>query len=92
MANTKKSKPDFHGAMPGEKSKEMYEDFLADLRKKYPGVDRIRDGKVTPGFLVPEPEGTVVCVEKGRSDRRAVQGLTPLLNATKPCDAPSSAR
>jgi len=47
MANTKKSKPDFHGAMPGEQSKQMYDAFLADLRKKYPGVDRIKDGKVS---------------------------------------------
>ena len=46
MANTKKSKPDFHGAMPGEQSKQMYDAFLADLRKKYPGVNRIKDGKV----------------------------------------------
>ncbi|ORY90134.1 D-Tyr tRNAtyr deacylase-like domain-containing protein [Leucosporidium creatinivorum] len=44
-ANVKKgSKPDFHGAMPGETSKQMYDDFLADLRSKYK-ADRIFDGQ-----------------------------------------------
>lgn len=47
MANTKKSKPDFHGAMPGEQSKQMYDDFLADLRKRYSAPDKIKDGKVS---------------------------------------------
>lgn len=48
QANLRKgSKPDFHGAMPGEKSSEMYDAFLADLRKKYK-ADKIFDGKVGP--------------------------------------------
>lgn len=44
-ANVRKgSKPDFHGAMPGDRSQAMYNDFLADLRSKYE-ADRILDGK-----------------------------------------------
>ena len=44
-ANVRKgSKPDFHGAMPGDASQTMYLNFLEDLRKKY-RADRIFDGK-----------------------------------------------
>ncbi|KAG7309176.1 D-tyrosyl-tRNA(Tyr) deacylase [Plutella xylostella] len=39
----KGNKPDFHHAMPGEKSKEFYEDFLQMLRKSYK-ADKIKDG------------------------------------------------
>lgn len=31
----KGNKPDFHNAMPGEESKQYYDDFLAILRKGY---------------------------------------------------------
>ncbi|GAA6026091.1 hypothetical protein JCM11491_003276, partial [Sporobolomyces phaffii] len=45
MANLKKgSKPDFHGAMSSETSKQMYHDFLQDLRTKY-AADKIQDGE-----------------------------------------------
>ncbi|GAA5993765.1 hypothetical protein JCM5350_000230 [Sporobolomyces pararoseus] len=45
MANLKKgSKPDFHGAMSSETSKQMYLDFLQDLREKYQ-IDKIHDGE-----------------------------------------------
>ncbi|KAM0793530.1 hypothetical protein ACM66B_000968 [Microbotryomycetes sp. NB124-2] len=44
-ANCKKgSKPDFHAAMPGDKSKTMYDEFLADLRRKYT-ADKVFDGR-----------------------------------------------
>ncbi|GAA5882799.1 hypothetical protein JCM16303_002464 [Sporobolomyces ruberrimus] len=45
MANLKKgSKPDFHGAMSSETSKQMYLDFLQELRTKYRS-DKIQDGE-----------------------------------------------
>ncbi|XP_071833048.1 uncharacterized protein [Apostichopus japonicus] len=40
----KGNKPDFHNAMPGEESKQYYDDFLAILRKGY-NSEKIKDGK-----------------------------------------------
>ncbi|XP_053615730.1 D-aminoacyl-tRNA deacylase 1 [Plodia interpunctella] len=40
----KGTKPDFHHAMPGEKSKEFYEKFLQMLRDQYK-PDKIKDGE-----------------------------------------------
>jgi D-tyrosyl-tRNA(Tyr) deacylase len=45
MANTTRgNKPDFHGAMKASESQEMYNTFLAELRKLYK-PDKIKDGK-----------------------------------------------
>ncbi|KWU46760.1 d-tyrosyl-tRNA deacylase 1-like protein [Rhodotorula sp. JG-1b] len=44
-ANLRKgSKPDFHGAKGGDDARQMYHDFLEDLRTKYQ-ADKIFDGK-----------------------------------------------
>ncbi|XP_026315788.1 D-aminoacyl-tRNA deacylase [Hyposmocoma kahamanoa] len=40
----KGNKPDFHNAMPGDKSKEFYENFLQLLREQY-HTDKIKDGE-----------------------------------------------
>ncbi|XP_026761521.2 D-aminoacyl-tRNA deacylase [Galleria mellonella] len=40
----KGTKPDFHNAMPGEKSKEFYEKFLQMLRNQYI-PDKVKDGE-----------------------------------------------
>ncbi|PIK34707.1 putative D-tyrosyl-tRNA(Tyr) deacylase 1-like [Apostichopus japonicus] len=40
----KGNKPDFHNAMPGEESKQYYDDFLAILRKGY-NSENVKDGK-----------------------------------------------
>ncbi|KAM3961156.1 D-aminoacyl-tRNA deacylase [Aphomia sociella] len=40
----KGTKPDFHNAMPGEKSKEFYEKFLQMLRDQYI-ADKVKDGE-----------------------------------------------
>lgn len=45
LANTKKGgKPDFHGAMGAERSQEMYNSFLLDLKTKYQ-AEKIFDGR-----------------------------------------------
>ncbi|TNY17604.1 enoyl-CoA hydratase/carnithine racemase [Rhodotorula diobovata] len=45
QANLRKgAKPDFHGACPPEVARQMYEDLLADLRRRYK-PERIRDGR-----------------------------------------------
>jgi len=43
MANTPKSKPDFHKAMATEPSRELYATFLEKLRHAY-HPDKIKDG------------------------------------------------
>ena len=35
MSVLKGNKPDFHNAMEAEKSKEFYDEFLAEMRKKF---------------------------------------------------------
>ena len=35
MSVLKGNKPDFHRAMDGENSKEFYDEFLAELKKRY---------------------------------------------------------
>lgn len=40
----KGNKPDFHNAMPGDKSKEFYESFLQVLKDKY-RPEKIKDGE-----------------------------------------------
>ena len=35
MSVLKGNKPDFHNAMEAEKSKEFYDEFLAEMRNKY---------------------------------------------------------
>ena len=35
MCVLKRNKPDFHKAMDGEKSQKFYEEFLAEMRKRY---------------------------------------------------------
>ncbi|XP_035453064.2 D-aminoacyl-tRNA deacylase [Spodoptera frugiperda] len=40
----KGTKPDFHHAMPGDKSKEFYENFLQMLKNAYK-PDKVKDGK-----------------------------------------------
>ncbi|CAH0677725.1 unnamed protein product [Spodoptera exigua] len=40
----KGNKPDFHNAMPGDKSKEFYENFLQMLKAAYK-PDKVKDGK-----------------------------------------------
>ncbi|CAB3988593.1 D-tyrosyl-tRNA(Tyr) deacylase 1 [Paramuricea clavata] len=44
MCVLKGNKPDFHKAMDGEKSQQFYEEFLAEMRKRYQ-TEKIKDGK-----------------------------------------------
>jgi D-tyrosyl-tRNA(Tyr) deacylase len=44
MAQFKGSKPDFHDAMPSERSRDFYYAFLEDMRRTHK-ADRIQDGK-----------------------------------------------
>jgi len=45
QANLRKgAKPDFHGACPPDVARQMYEDLLADLRRRYK-PERIQDGR-----------------------------------------------
>jgi D-Tyr-tRNAtyr deacylase len=44
LAVTKKgSKPDFHGALGGEKAKELYQLFVEKVQKGY-AAERVKDG------------------------------------------------
>lgn len=44
LANTKKgSKPDFHGAMGGDKAKELYQRFVQKVQEGYI-PERVKDG------------------------------------------------
>lgn len=44
LASTKKgSKPDFHGAMAGEKAKELYQMFVSKVKQKYT-VEKVKEG------------------------------------------------
>ena len=44
MCVLKGNKPDFHQAMDGGKSQKFYEEFLAEMRKRYQ-PEKIKDGK-----------------------------------------------
>ncbi|KPV77975.1 uncharacterized protein RHOBADRAFT_2034, partial [Rhodotorula graminis WP1] len=45
QANLRKgAKPDFHGACPPDVARQMYDDLLADLRRRYK-PERIQDGR-----------------------------------------------
>ena len=43
LASTKKSKPDFHGAMGGAQAKELYDYFFSQIQKGY-SAERVMDG------------------------------------------------
>ncbi|POS85371.1 deacylase [Erysiphe pulchra] len=44
LASTKKgSKPDFHGAMGGERAKELYQTFVSKVKEKYT-MEKVKEG------------------------------------------------
>jgi D-Tyr-tRNAtyr deacylase len=57
LASTKKSKPDFHGALGGEQAKELYQLFVSKIQQGYK-PERVKDG-VFQAMMVRLFEGTV---------------------------------
>ncbi|KAJ7286412.1 D-Tyr tRNAtyr deacylase-like domain-containing protein [Mycena rebaudengoi] len=82
MAETKKgNKPDFHNAMPTDKSRDLYQTFLEKLRNSYK-TEKVQDGRFGAMMNVSlTNEGPVTFTLDSRKFESFVGGTTTISSA-----------
>ncbi|RKF58457.1 D-aminoacyl-tRNA deacylase [Erysiphe neolycopersici] len=72
LASTKKgSKPDFHGAMGGERAKELYQIFVSKVKQKYT-MEKVKEGVFQANMEVALVNDGPVTLEISAGQNRAV--------------------